>query len=301
MFRCHGWEFYVKFLEKFGHPLIHAKLDSQPKDPITGESNFQAFANMLNGTKRPTAIVTGLEGELNVFNPAQSSGQFKDFINCINKRIHMAILGQTLTSDNSDGGSNALGQVHNLVREDKARSDRRLVEKTINQVIGFIGFYNEIAQDRLPVFEFEDIKGLNTERANRDQTLNAIGVRFSKEYIADVYNIPEDQFELAQGDILESLGFSDKALDHDCYKFIDPDDPKQVALENLQQSYADASPVSISTEELEAAIRSSVNKRDLETKLSALVGQEGSRFTDTLTQALYEMHVRGFLDAEQTT
>lgn len=299
LFRTHGWEFYIKFLEKYGHPLLHATLNSDKVDPITGRSSKEIFADALNAQKRPSAIVTGPDDTVNVFNPSNSGSQFKDFIECVNKRIQIAILGQTLSSDNSNGGSNALGMVHNLVREDKSRSDKRMIEQTINKVIHFIGFYNEISEDQLPKFKFEDPKSLNTQRVERDTGLFGIGVRFSEKYIREQYDLEADDFELQVDDILSSLGFTDKQHAKDCYKFatLRPDDDSVRILEEVQADYADNAPLALSIEELQAAIDSSDTRIQLERNLAMLVGRGDNQFMDTVTEALYESQVRGYVDA----
>jgi phage gp29-like protein len=294
-FRCHGWEFYIKFLEKFGHPFIHGKLEEKPADPITGETNLQAFAKALDAVRRPTAVVTGMEAELNLFAPPSTGGQFGEFVKAVNKRIQIVILGQTLTSDNSDGGSNALGQVHNLVRKDKLLSDKRMVQESVNKVIGYLGLLNEIPEDRLPKFTFIDNKTLAADRAARDQILNSIGVKFTKEYLQESYDLKDTHFDVSTGGLDLGLDFNQDS--HDCYKFNET--PEQEALRSLQEDAADQTPLPVDQNEIEAIVASATNKADLEKKLADLIGRGDTEFTQTLTEALFQAQVKGFVDADK--
>ena len=48
---------------------------------------------------------------------------FKEFVAYLDSRISIAVLGQTLTTEQGDRGSQALGNVHQMVREDIEESD----------------------------------------------------------------------------------------------------------------------------------------------------------------------------------
>ena len=50
---------------------------------------------------------------------------FKEFVSYLDSRISIAVLGQTLTTEQGDRGSQALGNVHQTVREDIEESDAR--------------------------------------------------------------------------------------------------------------------------------------------------------------------------------
>lgn len=292
MFRTHGWEFYVKFLEKFGQPIIHGKLDAKI-DPETNRSNLEEFARLLDSSDRPTAIVTDMESQVEIFNPASNGQQFKEFTDCVKANIQTTILGQTLTSGNDGGGSNALGQVHNLVREDKRRSDIRLIETAVNRVIEYLGFLNEISDDLLPTFVIEDEKTLGNDRAIRDQALNTLGVRFTDQYFIEHYDLQKDDFTLESSDVSD-LGFTHK---HNCNKFMAT--PEQEALESLSAEVSNDTDMSVSLEEIEAIVRTATSRRDLTEKLTTVVGTTDVAFTDTLTQALFQARVEGFLDGSR--
>lgn len=293
-FRCHGWEFYIKFLEKFGHPIMYGKLDAKPVDPATGMSNIDQFARLLDSADRPTAIVTDKDSELTVFNPSSNGAQFKEFVECVNKRIYITILGQTLTSDNTGGGSNALGQVHNLVREDKRRHDIRIIEKAVNKVIEYLGFLNDIAEDQLPLFRLEDEKSLNSDRADRDTKLFNMGVEFSDKYLLEHYDLSEDDYTIVDRSQQPVGQF---AHHHNCNKF--KATPDQRALEALATEASDESEETLDVAELEAILKTSKSKKDFEEKLTTLVGQKEIAFTDLLTDALFQARVQGFVDGDK--
>lgn len=300
-FRCHGWDFYVKFLEKFGHPLLFAQVDAKPADPITGRSNMDDIAKHLHQANRPTAIVMDRESDLKVFNPANSGAQFKDFINAVNKRIQIVILGQTLTTDTQGVGSQALGNVHNLVREDKKKQDMRMVEDSVNQVIEYIGVLNEIDKERLPKFSLEDTKKLKADRAQRDTLLANLGVKFTERYIQEHYDLTEEDFEIVDRQLGVDLGFGDTSSPK-FQKFMAS--KKQLAkqnknLDDIIDDAADKATFALDFDELGAIIENSSGPKDLENKLSEIISRDDEKYLDTLTNLLFASRVQGFLDAEE--
>ena len=290
MFRCHGWEFYVKFLEKFGHPIIVGQMEGKKEDLVK-------FARSLQSSNRPNAIVTDPDTNIEILQAGNAGDNFKCFLGMIDNRIYKTILGQTLTSSNEGGGSNALGQVHNLVREDKRRSDIRMIERAVNDVIRFLGILNDIDSARLPRFFLEDEKTLNLERANRDQVLHNIGVRFNENYYEQHYDLPSTDFSVSSDASTGGLLFKDGTCKHGNLKFTET--PQQRVLDSLAEDASDESELALDFDEVAAIIRNATNRRDLEVRLSTLLGRRDEAFVDQLTNAQYQAQVLGFVDGHR--
>jgi hypothetical protein len=56
-----------------------------------------------------------------------------------------------------------------------------------------------------PVFQLYEKEDVDQNIANRDATLNGIGVKFTKEYFINTYNLTEDDFDLSDvtSDVVE--------------------------------------------------------------------------------------------------
>ncbi|MDR2198606.1 MAG: DUF935 domain-containing protein [Deltaproteobacteria bacterium] len=114
------------------------------------------------------------------------------------RRIEKLILGQTLTSGTDGGsGNRALGQVHNIVREDKVKSDIELVKSTVQNFVNACFFLNGFRGDP-PEVIFDDDRELAIERAKRDAILIQHGIvgGFSEDYLMDNYGFRPGEFTM---------------------------------------------------------------------------------------------------------
>jgi hypothetical protein len=84
------------------------------------------------------------------------------------------------------------------VREDLAAADRRRISACFNRLAAVWTLYNCGADVAPPAFEFVKDEDLQTDRAKRDAKLYAIGWRPKKSYIAREYEIPEEDFDIAE-------------------------------------------------------------------------------------------------------
>lgn len=125
-------KFWAIYLEKFAAPIVIAEEPNNisPEDRAKLDS-FINNVRMATGIKVP-------EGTVIKFLEAQQHGidTFEKFLEYVDSSIAIAILGQTLTSDNGSGtGSYALGSVHEKVRQDILQADINMLESTINDYI----------------------------------------------------------------------------------------------------------------------------------------------------------------------
>jgi phage gp29-like protein len=121
-----------------------------------------------------------------------------EYIEAANKEISKAVLGQTLTTDIGNAGSYAAAQAHNLVREDLAAADRRRISACFNRLAAAWTLYNYGEDVLPPAFEFVKDEDLQADRAKRDKELYAIGWRPKKSYFVREYEMPEEDFDIAE-------------------------------------------------------------------------------------------------------
>lgn len=185
-FRQNGWRWWCKWLDRHGDNLLIGSGIDKPKqlvDALTvlGIDNF---------------IAVGVGQKIEAIMP-HGTDVFERFDSVISSRIQKLILGQTLTSDNANGGSNALGEVHERVRTDKRNSDLVLVTETVQNVINALVDLNFGADAPRITYIMQDELGIEADRANRDATLAKSGiVKFTKEYLCRVYDFEEGDIDV---------------------------------------------------------------------------------------------------------
>lgn len=189
-FRNEGWKFWGKFLERFGAPLLVGRAGDGGSPAEMLQALLQAHGQAALGINH--------DDEVQAIQSGSNGDSFDKFETASLRRIQKVILGQTLTSGTDGGsGNRALGGVHNDVRIDKRNSDIQLVTPTVQAMVDALLVWNGYAPGDV-VFSMSDGKGLEAERAARDATLYGVGVRFSRKYFEDEYNLSADHFEIEQ-------------------------------------------------------------------------------------------------------
>lgn len=291
-FKCNGWDFWIKFLERWGSPFLHAKTDA------TDEQTRKALESLAQ-SKRPTGVVTGKDTDINAIEAGKGGEAFKAFTDAVNDRINKIVLGQTLTSGSGDTGSLALGQVHNEVRQDKKKADCDLLANTIQRCIDMLFYLNNFKGD-VPQFIFEDPKGLQRDRADRDQVLKNIGVQFNEKYFIENYDIEPDHFKVVEP---VSFGFSDDQFDypnvskkHTCFELSKDQQAQVRARDRLENDAMEQAGQVLSSEEIESIVKGAKTKKELESRLSYLIEKDSDQYDDSLTQLLFQTKLQGYVD-----
>lgn len=310
-FRGNGWKFWGKFLERFGQPLLVGKSSDPTK-----------MVNALLQAHHSAVVGVGRDDDVNAVGvPAGNSGQtFDVFEMAVVRRIQKMILGQTLSSGTDGGsGNRALGQVHDIVRMDKRDSDIRLTQPTVQRVIDALCKLNGWGMHTI---ELADGKGLEKDRATRDKDLYAVGVRFTRDYIADSYDLDGGDFTLTSDTPTADAGGSQvqlpladsTALQQGAYlgatgerhpshlfgkrKFT----PAQQAIEDLAGAVMSDDPQPLDTGKVRDAILMASDPEDLVERLFAILGPSAASddsFRVILERALYAADVIGYVAAAE--
>jgi len=253
-FRANGWRFWVNFLERFADPLILGK----SQDPVS-------FVEAIQRLGYQAVIGVELGGDVSAITPS-AAGEFEKLEHALCRRIQKLILGQTLTSDVSSGGSYAAASVHNDVRSDKRRSDIRLITPTVQRLINALWKINQFTGNA-PSFVMSDDTGLESARADRDVKLaNAGIVKFTQKYLLDRYDLEPEDFEMVASAETVKSG-SNLSLSAKTAKRYTKD---QQMLEDLVDSTLENIPQPISEQKIKDAIELSTNEEDLVVKLTKL-------------------------------
>jgi len=293
-FRQHGWQYWMRWLERYGTPML---LDKTAGDP-------QAMADNLADALAGSAIAVGTGDDVQAVAPGTGTGHFSDFDGVICRRIQKAILGQTLTTDASSGGSFSAAKVADAVRTDRRNADLRLVSATVQRLIDALWQFNARAGEA-PRFEMADDTGLEAERAARDAILaEKVGVRLTAEYIANAYDLEPADFTMAEpapqqapqagagggagqggASFAAAAGYSGREFT-----------TVQHGIEEGLRKLDTVEP--IAPELVRAAVLAARDEDDLRARLAALVPQADTRFQQALERASFAAAVLGYVAAD---
>ncbi len=200
------FKYGANFAEKFGSVFMYVVSSN------VNERKKQETLSMLMSMVQAGVGVVETGDELKTINVEKSgsSNLYIDFIGLCNAEISKSILGQTLTTEQGEVGSQALGNVHFQVRNDIIESDKKFVTEYMNKYIRQLVDLN-FEVETYPEFRFFEKEDIAKERAERDKILYDTGVIFNKDYYAYTYNINTEHFDLR--DMTSSLGalpFSEK-------------------------------------------------------------------------------------------
>ena len=325
-FRFNGWRFWCQFLERFGQPMLLGK----STDPT-------AMADALVRAHQDAVIAVGTQDSVEILSGGDAGAGFQLMEDCVVRRYHKLILGQTLTTDVSPtgGGSYALGQVHADVRDDLRLADLRMIRPTVQAVINALCILNGESTN-IPKIKFEDAKGLAADRAERDTQLYGMGLRFTEDYYIANYDLKKDDFRITEQKAAPEVGEGagegeggsqgERALLDEDGKPVSNEggtktkakvptkasmfaqryanDPKRftTAQQFLEDTADEALTVTgqpVYVEDIRAAVFAAKDRNDLVERLEVLMGESSSpQFITVLERALFVAKVIGYANAE---
>ncbi|SPL70319.1 phage portal protein family protein [Acinetobacter stercoris] len=291
-FKQNGFKFWAKFLERFGSPILLGKVDTSSTDDMAKALlNAHAQSVLAIDKDEDVSVLTSSS------NGASAGTSFDLFHSVLIRQIQKVILGQTLTSGTDGKGSYSLGQVHENVRQDKLKSDIRLVQPTIQAVVDALCTLNGWSEHK--VFLGEKVKQLNQEQAQRDVSLKNAGANFSDDYFIREYGLQEgDLKEVSETEPQPKL-FS--AIPRRAFNFkadINKLSPAQQEVEEL----TDSQPVIrlLDQKQVNELVQQSETPEALAFKLMQLIPEASeSEFTVNLERALYTADVLGYVSASE--
>ena len=196
-FKRSGLQFWVTFTEKYALPFLVAK---EPRTYTSDET--AALLASLEKMMRDTIAVIPDDSSIEFIDSSHShsSDVYQKYLEFCNTEISKAILSETLTTEITDRGTYAAAKTHRDILHHLIEGDKRLVEKTVNALIAMIWELNFVdnAHDTIPVFQLYGEDEVHKSLAERDKTLQKMGVVFGKEYYKRYYNLKEDEFEVRE-------------------------------------------------------------------------------------------------------
>ncbi|MFA5596875.1 MAG: DUF935 family protein [Pusillimonas sp.] len=202
-FKRKGVTFWLTFCDKFGSPTSVGKypVNATSSERKTLKEALECIANDYGVILPEGMDVTLLEATKTSTDTYEKLARFMD------EQISEAVLGETgTTNQQSSEGSRAKDQVGNEVRLETAKSDSDALCECLNETL--VKWIIELNMPGAPMPKlwrnFEQEKDLNT-KADRDSKLTQMGVKFSKSYYQNAYNLKDDDFELIEMQTMSML------------------------------------------------------------------------------------------------
>lgn len=189
-FKKNTVKYWAIFNEKYGSPTALATYG-----PGTTEEERRRLAEILDALQTETGVVIPQTVELKLLDQQRSGGgqSYREFLDWCNDEISKVVLGATLTSgEGRRSGSLALGNIHQLVRQDYIDADARLLESVLNEsLIRWIVELNLGTDAPVPRLHIEtdSPEDLNA-RIAVDRALLSLGVTLPQSYFYEQYGRP---------------------------------------------------------------------------------------------------------------
>lgn len=184
-------EYWVVFGEKYGMPFLTASVPLSSSD-----ADSDKVLDILEGLASDGIAVfpENVKAALLEAQRNTSADAFERLIKVCDEQIAKVILSHGSAADATPG---RLGGEDNMtdIQQSIIEADQRLVEDALNQIIKWlvdVNFYSAA----YPIAELQSPESLNITRATRDQSLYAVGVRFTKEYYRKHYGLADTEFEV---------------------------------------------------------------------------------------------------------
>ncbi|MEX5426113.1 DUF935 family protein [Acinetobacter radioresistens] len=293
-FKTSSTKFWVKFLERFGSPLLIGKVGGQNRK----QQDIDAMTAALLNAHAQSILSIPAEDEVTTvgtnFSDAGASA-FEAFDKVMVRRVQKVVLGQTMTSENDGGGSKALGVVHNEVRMDKRNSDLRMISPTVQELIDALCILNGFDKHTIILGGEQD---LNVKVVERDLKLKDLGVQFNDKYIIETYGIKPEHFKVGvASDITPIQQFN--ALPHKAFSFAATTrklSPEQQEVEELTDAQRNME--LLSNAQVNELLQKSTTPEELAFNLMQIMPEASqSQFTANLERALYAGDVLGYVMA----
>jgi len=188
-FKKNALKFWAVFTEKFGAPTAVATFP-----PGTPREERDNLLEILRSLQSDAGVVVPETIKLHLLEAGRSGGAsaFREFAEWCNDEMSKIVLGGTLTSgEGRRGGSLALGNVHELVRQDYLEADARLLESVLNsQLIRWMCDLN-LPGATTPALRFDTRPPADLAvQAEVDKTLVGLGVPIPVRYFHERYGRP---------------------------------------------------------------------------------------------------------------
>jgi phage gp29-like protein len=309
IYRVAAWMFLFKnyaikdwaiFSEVYGMPL---RLGKYPANATPDEKSALAAAIRNLGVDASGIISESTMIEfIETANKTASAEIYEKLAEFCNRENSKAILGQTLTADVGNSGSRALGDVHNEVRLDLAKSDARRASTTIRShiirpLVGFNFGWDAALPKYAPVYEEdEDL----VQKSSWVKNIIPV-IQVPRKWLYEQFKIPEpEKGEEMVGGPGTSLPVEAKAIvAKDVISGSEKDESPAATLDALGQKAFEAADLSGIIDPVRDLLSTCASLEEFRDRLIDLYPDMNDKdFADIMAQALITADLAGRYDAQ---
>jgi phage gp29-like protein len=182
----------VQWLERHGGDFLIGK---QPRSLGTQAETKAAYNDMalqLEAMLQDSVAVVPDDGSVEILASGSKGGStdaHERFLLYWRGEISIALLGsnQGIETNSTNASATASLEVANDIRD----GDARMIEAVVNQLLRWTVAINWGGQ-KAPVWCLREQEEIDTQRPTRDKILTECGVRFSRDYWLETYDLDED-------------------------------------------------------------------------------------------------------------
>ena len=185
-------KFWVQWLERHGGDFLIGK---QPRSLGTQAETEAAYADMaeqLVGMLQDSVAVVPDDGSVEILASASKGGStdaHERFLLYWRGEISIALLGSNQGIETNSTNASATASLD--VAQDIRDGDARMIESVVNQLIRWVVAVNWPGQEA-PTWCLREQEEIDTQRPTRDKILTECGVKFSREYWLETYDLDDD-------------------------------------------------------------------------------------------------------------
>jgi len=195
IFKKGGMKFWLKMTEKYGMPQAIGKVPKTAK-----KDQRTALARSLNNMVQDGVIVLNDDESVNLLDAGSRVGSadlYKGLLNFCNYEISKAVLTVVNTVEVGEHGSYAAADTQYTGEGKLNIADTEIITSFFNKLIRLIVDVNFGADIPAPQFSQYEQDNVDKTLAERDAILVTQGVKFSKDYYIQNYNLKDNDFDIA--------------------------------------------------------------------------------------------------------
>ncbi len=185
-------KFWVQWLERHGGDFLIGKQPRSLGTQAETEAAYNDMALQLEAMLQDSVAVVPDDGSVEILASSSKGGStdaHERFLLYWRGEISIALLGsnQGIETNSTNASATASLEVANDIRD----GDARMIEAVVNQLLRWAVAVNWGGQEA-PVWCLREQEEIDTQRPTRDKILTECGVKFSREYWLETYDLDDD-------------------------------------------------------------------------------------------------------------
>jgi phage gp29-like protein len=185
-------KFWVQWLERHGGDFLIGKQPRSLGTQAETEAAYNDMALQLEAMLQDSVAVVPDDGSVEILASSSKGGStdaHERFLLYWRGEISIALLGSNQGIETNSTNASATASLE--VAQDIRDGDARMIEAVVNQLLRWVVAVNWQGQEA-PVWCLREQEEIDTQRPTRDKILTECGVKFSREYWLETYDLDDD-------------------------------------------------------------------------------------------------------------